>query len=64
MVFDRINRGSAIYAKSAGMNIDLIRGVVMLVFGTTVFLLGRRADKLPRVPPPTDNRVFPVGQGH
>jgi hypothetical protein len=63
-IFDWIRRGSPICPQSAGMNINLIWGVVMLVFGTAMFLLGRRADKLPRDPPPTDNRVWPVGHGH
>lgn len=63
-MFGAITRGSAMYAKSAGMDINLIWGVVMLVFGTTMFLLGRRADKHPKVSPLTDDRVFPAGHGH
>jgi type III secretory pathway component EscS len=63
-IFGALTRGSAIYEKSAGLNINLIWGVVMLVFGVTMFLLGRHADKLPEDPPPTDNRVWPAGHGH
>jgi uncharacterized membrane protein HdeD (DUF308 family) len=50
-VFGFFTQGSAIYARSAGMNINLIWGVVMLVFGITMFALGRRADKRPRAKP-------------
>ena len=39
--------GSAIYAKSVEMNINLIWGVVMLVFGGAMFLLGRRSQSRP-----------------
>lgn len=63
-IFGAVTRGSAIYAQSAGMNINLIWGVVMLVFGVTMFLLGRYADKHPKEPPATDNRVWPTGHGH
>ena len=63
-IFGAITRGSAIYAQSAGMDINLIWGVVMLVFGLIMFLLGRHADKHPKVSPLTDDRVFPAGHGH
>lgn len=63
-IFGAVTRGSAIYAQSAGMNINLIWGVVMLVFGVTMFLLGRHADKHPKEPPATENRVWPTGHGH
>jgi Na+/melibiose symporter-like transporter len=46
-VFGFITRGSAIYQRSAGMNINLIWGVVMLVFGLAMFILGYRKDKRP-----------------
>jgi hypothetical protein len=39
--------GNPMYAKSAGLNINLIWGIVMLVFGATMFLLGRRAQSRP-----------------
>lgn len=50
-VFGFFTRGSAIYERSAGMNINLIWGVVMLAFGITMFVLGRRADKRPPARP-------------
>jgi hypothetical protein len=42
-------RGSEIYLKADGTNINLIWGLVMLVFGLVMYLLGRtpRAGKLP-----------------
>lgn len=61
-VFGLFTRGSAIYDRSAGMNINLIWGVVMLVFGLTMFLLGRRADKRPRTEP-VEGTTRPLGHG-
>ncbi|MBB6144216.1 multisubunit Na+/H+ antiporter MnhG subunit [Silvibacterium bohemicum] len=55
-------RGSVIYERSAGMDINLIWGVVMLVFGTTMFTLGRRADKRPRTQP-AEGTSRPMGHG-
>jgi hypothetical protein len=43
--FGLFTRGSVIYERSAGMNINLIWGAVMLVFGLTMFLLGRTSDR-------------------
>jgi hypothetical protein len=62
-VFGLFTRDSAIYDRSAGMNINLIWGVVMLVFGVTMFLLGRRADKRPRTEP-VEGTARPLGHGH
>jgi hypothetical protein len=53
-VFGFATRGSAMYVHSAGMDINLIWGLVMLVFGITMFLLGRRADKHPPAPSADD----------
>jgi uncharacterized membrane protein HdeD (DUF308 family) len=61
-VFGLFTRGSAIYDRSASMNINLIWGVVMLVFGLTMFLLGRRADKRPRTEP-VEGTARPLGHG-
>ena len=46
-VYGFFTRGSLIYERSAGMNINLIWGLVMLVFGVTMFFLGRRASRRP-----------------
>jgi len=56
-------RGSVIYERSSGMDINLIWGTVMLVFGLTMFLLGRRADKRPR-PQAVEGTTRPLGRGH
>ena len=38
-IFGFFTRGSVIYERSVGMNINLIWGLVMLVFGLLMFLL-------------------------
>ncbi len=43
--FGYATRGSAIYAASLGINANLWWGLVLLVFGLTMFLLGRRGQK-------------------
>ena len=62
-LFGLFTRGSKIYARSAGMNINLIWGLVMLIFGATMYTLGRRADKRPRVPV-AEGTTRPLGHGH
>jgi multisubunit Na+/H+ antiporter MnhG subunit len=49
-IYGAVTRGSDLYQRSAGMNINLIWGVVMLVFGLTMFLLGRYSDTHPKEP--------------
>ena len=49
-LYGLFTRGSVIYERSAGMDINLIWGLVMLVFGSTMFLLGKRADSKPPAP--------------
>jgi hypothetical protein len=53
-VYGFATSGSPIYAKSLGINANLDWGVVLLIFGGTMFLLGRagqkRADRAPRKP--------------
>jgi sulfite exporter TauE/SafE len=44
-VFGFFTRGSAIYQRSADLNINLIWGLVMLVFGLAMLFLGLRASK-------------------
>lgn len=47
------NNDAAIYAKSLGINANLWWGIVLLIFGQTMFQLGRRAQKrLEKLPPP------------
>ena len=41
-VYGLFTRGSEIYAKSMNINVNLIWGSLMLVFGIVMFLVGRR----------------------
>jgi hypothetical protein len=62
-LYGLFTRGSVIYERSAGMDINLIWGSVMLVFGVTMFALGRRADKRPRAQQ-VEGTTRPLGHGH
>jgi len=63
-LFGFFTRGSVIYERSAGMNINLIWGLVMLAFGLTMFLLGRASDKR-AAPEPIEGTNRPLGgRGH
>jgi hypothetical protein len=46
VVYGVATRGSAIYAKSLGMDINLIWGAPMFVFGLVLYLFGRRPRHL------------------
>jgi len=41
-VYGLFTRHSAIYERSMGVNVNLIWGVVMLIFGLIMFIAGRR----------------------
>ena len=60
-VYGLVTRGSEIYLRSAGMDINLIWGVVMLVFGLGMFLLGRYSDKHPQPETPGEENARPLG---
>jgi hypothetical protein len=45
-VYGLFTRGSAIYEKSLGMNINLLWGCLMLAFGLMMYMLGRRPRRL------------------
>jgi hypothetical protein len=62
-IYGFFTRGSAIYERSDGMNINLIWGLVMLVFGIAMYTLGRRSDKRPSAPP-IEGTTRPLGHGH
>lgn len=47
-IYGLVTRGSSIYQRSAGMDINLLWGAVMLVFGLAMFLMGRRASRHPQ----------------
>ena len=53
-VFGLVTRDSAeLYAKSLGINANLWWGLVLLIFGLTMYLTGRRSQKrLEKNPPP------------
>jgi hypothetical protein len=46
------NGNEALYAKSLGINANLWWGLVLLVFGLTMLLLGRRGQKRMKDAPP------------
>lgn len=47
------NGNTELYARSLGINANLWWGVVLLVFGQTMFQLGRRSQKkMASLPPP------------
>jgi hypothetical protein len=58
--------GDAIYARSLGINANLWWGIVLLIFGLTMFILGeRRQHKLEKEPPPTlEEGEHRPGHGH
>jgi multisubunit Na+/H+ antiporter MnhG subunit len=60
-VYGLVTRGSDIYQRSAGMDINLIWGLVMLVFGLSMFLLGRYSDKRPKPQAPDEDSARPLG---
>jgi hypothetical protein len=45
-LYGLFTRGSAIYEKSLDMNINLIWGGLMFVFGLVMYILGRRPRRL------------------
>ncbi len=50
--FGLATRGSAIYKASLGINANFWWGLVLLVFGISMLLLGRRSQKrLAKLPP-------------
>lgn len=53
-----ITRGSPIYAKSLGVNLNLDWGLVMLAFGIVMLWLGRRGQK--RMAEPVEKRSEPL----
>ena len=59
VAFGLATNGSPIYAASLGINANLWWGLVLLAFGLTMYLLGRRGQKrLAKLPPePIDGEV-------
>ncbi|HLH33691.1 MAG TPA: hypothetical protein VKX41_03400 [Alloacidobacterium sp.] len=63
-LYGLFTRGSAVYERSAGLNINLIWGIVMLVFGGTMFLLGRASDRRAAAKPIEGTNRPLGGHGH
>lgn len=63
-LFGFFTRGSAIYERSSGLNINLIWGLVMLAFGLMMFLLGRASDKRTAAEPIEGTNRPLGGHGH
>lgn len=57
-------RGSAIYASSLGIDVNFWWGLVLLAFGLTMFLLGRRGQKNLASLPPEPAKDGKARRGH
>jgi len=56
---------AALYARSLGINANLWWGIVLLIFGLTMFILGeRRQHELEEETPPLDESEPRRGHGH
>jgi hypothetical protein len=59
----KTNGNVDLYARSLGINANLWWGLVLLVFGLTMFLLGQRSQRrLAKEPPPAEQGQ--VRRGH
>jgi uncharacterized membrane protein HdeD (DUF308 family) len=45
LIYGAVTNGSEIYAKSLGMNINVVWGLVLLCFGLLMFFMGRAREK-------------------
>ena len=61
--FGLVTQGSPIYAGIQGLNVNLWWGLVLLAFGVTMFVLGRRGQKrMASLPPePVDKTRSRLG---
>jgi hypothetical protein len=58
------NANTALYARSLGINANLWWGLVLLIFGITMFLMGRRGQKrLANLAPPEPGTTE-IRRGH
>ena len=58
------NGNQELYARSLGINANLWWGIVLLIFGLTMFLLGRRSQKRLALLPPEPVDESNVRRGH
>jgi hypothetical protein len=63
-VFGMVTSGSAIYARSLGINANLDWGLVLLVFGGSMYILGRRGQKKADLEKPKPLPEGTVRRGH
>jgi hypothetical protein len=64
VAFGISTNGQEIYARSLGINANLWWGLVLLVFGLTMFTLGRRSQKRLAKLPPEPVEEGEVRRGH
>ncbi len=60
----KTNGDAALYARSLGVNANLWWGLVLLAFGLTMLLLGRRGQKRLENAPPDTPEVGQKRRGH
>jgi hypothetical protein len=58
------NGDEALYARCLGTNVNLWWGMVLLVFGLTMFILGRRSEKRLASLPPVPVEKGEARRGH
>ena len=58
------NGNTELYARSLGINANLWWGLVLLIFGMTMFLMGRRGQKKLAALPPPEQSTTEVRRGH
>jgi hypothetical protein len=63
-VFGAATTGSDIYARSLGINANLDWGMVLLVFGGTMYILGRRGQRKALAAPQKAAPEGTVRRGH
>jgi hypothetical protein len=63
-VFGMVTQGSPIYARSLNINANLYWGMVLLVFGGTMYLLGRRGQRRAEREAPKSKPSVTVRRGH
>jgi hypothetical protein len=63
-VYGLMTMGSPMYAMSGGLNANLDWGVVLLVFGTIMFILGRNGQRRAARTPAKPQEPGAVRRGH
>ena len=60
----KTNGNTALYAKSLGINANLWWGLVLLAFGLTMFVLGRRGQRRQAKESPSPAEEGEIRRGH